>query len=660
MLPVLAGVMAGILSERFLPGIWLPLSALSVSAFLLVRYRLPAVVLLGIVIGWAAGRIAAPLEFGQLPSESDRFIGTVSHVGEGESARSIVVNVEYQEKEGVPVAVRRFRIAVMVPSFTPEIVCGDKVSFSGVYSYPRKEVDLPMENDMSEYYYVNSISLLCFAPPDSVRPVGRSNSVVYRLGRLRSDLSDIIMTSGLDDGTASFLCAAVAGDDSWIDSATREDFAAAGVAHILALSGAHVAVIAMVVSLLLFPLSLLGFRRWKWGVTMAVLWLFAVMTGLSPSVTRSVVMASMVIMALILDRPRSALNSLCLAAVAILLFDPHALYSAGFQLSFVATLFIILFSKRFNPLADRGNIYGRLTGAVAVTTAATFGTMALVAWHFHQFPIYFLAANIVAVALMPVMIGGGVILLVLTAVNMEAGWIAYILDNCYGIMAGVADFFASVPGAVIRGLYFSGWLLVPFYLAVAALLLFLHRKKTPYAVMASGLMIFTVTACFITRPGYCRNELYVTRQKDCTNVIVRHGDTMSVYTTTPDYMIASDSVTLVRRYRDYIGSRGVVAIEMIGSGDRRFPFIAENGGLMFGDSRIVMASSGVRLPESEYCIVTRQFRGDIVSFASESGADTMLVSNDIQARRHKRFCRELRQAGIPYVSLRDSAFTMAY
>lgn len=649
LLPILAGIVAGVLCCRFLPvGPWAVVGAALVMAAIAVLLRRPLAVetLLALSLGVVATSLSLPEQFEKAPARDTVLSGCVTDVARLPESQRICVNVA---GAGAP----SYRAMLTFPVFDTMVEVGDMVRFSGTYSLPRRAVDLPMEDDMADYYFANRISLLCYVPQGQLEITGRSGNPLYLLKRLRTDVVDRIFASGLDEPTAAFLAAILTGDTTALTDDSRSDYAAAGVAHILALSGAHVAVIAMVIGVLLFPLVMAGHRRARWWLTIAVLWLYAMFTGLSPSVCRAVIMASAVLLSLIFDRPRSSLNALCVAAVLILVFSPLSLMQPGFQLSFTATLAIILYSPVLAPVSRNTRAY-RLLAPLAATIAATLGTFPLVAWHFHSVPVYFLVANIAAVAVMPVMIAGGVVLTVLLLSGIEPGWLVAILDGVYSLFDGAVGQIAQWPGAAIGNIYPDAWLLVPMYLALAFFCAFLYLRHRVYAVLTGATLLFAVGAYAATKPRYADGEAYMLRWPGATSIAMHRGDTLRVLTLAPPHEHPYDSLMWSRRYRDYIATRGISYMEITPLDS----VVRSSGSVIdFGWRRMLVAhtmqgdSAKVGNRHADYCLVTARWYGNPAALYRSIDADTIVLSSDINRRRRLRYYNELTAAGIPVIDL---------
>ena len=233
----------------------------------------------------------------------------------------------------------------------------------------------------------------------------------------------------LSDRPAAILRALIIGDKSRLDPELRDSFTRVGVAHVLAISGLQIGLVAM-----------LAYWAWRWllarsqylllmwsvpklaaFLTLPVVLLYAGLAGGSVSTVRAVIMVGVFLSALLLDKEEEAFRSLALAALIVSLIWPGAVLDISFQLSFMAVLAIFLGLYRFRTwrenrdtaqegdpsqwrprLLRRAGLYG------LVTLSATVGTLPLVATHFHIVSLLGLLANLLAVHLLvsvPVVLG---------------------------------------------------------------------------------------------------------------------------------------------------------------------------------------------------------------------------------------------------------------
>lgn len=188
-----------------------------------------------------------------------------------------------------------------------------------------------------------------------------------------------------------------------LDNATKETFARAGVMHVVAASGLHLGMLlgALLLLQLLLPPRLEPFG---YAATALLLFLYAVMAGLSPSVLRALIMALLFVASFSLRERYDALSALGLACLALLSLDTGRLFDVGFQLSFVAAAGILLtlpWVSYFAPSREGplGNVLYALYTVFALSVVAALFTLPLVAYHFYRLPLLSALASLYAVPL---------------------------------------------------------------------------------------------------------------------------------------------------------------------------------------------------------------------------------------------------------------------
>lgn len=188
---------------------------------------------------------------------------------------------------------------------------------------------------------------------------------------------------------------------------TRRQFASAGVAHVLAVSGFHVAIVSGVLTLLLG-----GLRRWRWGgwvcyaVSLSGVWGFTFLTGLSPSAVRAAWMITLFLTGRQCVSGADSYNSLAAAAFCMLAYNPFYLFDVGFQLSFLAVYFLLAMGPLFRGIWEVHNpLIAYLWSGLWVALAAQLGTLGLILYYFGQCSLLFLWSSLpvtlAAVGLLP-------------------------------------------------------------------------------------------------------------------------------------------------------------------------------------------------------------------------------------------------------------------
>ena len=241
----------------------------------------------------------------------------------------------------------------------------------------------------------------------------------------------------------------------------REDFRRTGTAHMLAISGLHVGI--LLIAAASAGETLFGRRAHLYLLApLAAIWLYALLSGASPSATRAAVMGTVYIGAIAFGRRGSLIPSLALAAALMAAIDPRILYRISFQLSFAAMMGISIFydavyyrmldgMTRSTARASFAAAASRaLIVAVGVTLAATLATAPLIASYFNRLPILGLPATLLTLPALPLSLGAhgitAAVGLVADYAAVPFGWLAWGLS---AYITGVVSLFAKVPAASV-------------------------------------------------------------------------------------------------------------------------------------------------------------------------------------------------------------------
>lgn len=263
-----------------------------------------------------------------------------------------------------------------------------------------------------------------------VKIIGDEPGLLNSIRRLSHRLSERIVSLPIEPNTASFLTTIIAANTEIIDQDLRDDYAIAGIAHLLSISGLHVGIILAIISLILYPLNICGLRRTKIVISIAVLWVFAIMDGMVPSVMRAVVIATISGIGLFLGRRHSPLNSLAIAVMIILFVAPSSIIMPGFQLTVLATLAIIIVAPILSEtFRRRSRLLYIIASGIIIPIAAIIATGILAAYYFHVFPVYFLISNILASIIIPPLMFLSIILIIL-----PLPWLGTIIDKIFQIL----------------------------------------------------------------------------------------------------------------------------------------------------------------------------------------------------------------------------------
>lgn len=318
------------------------------------------------------------------------------------------------------------------------------------------------------------------------RRIGRAFAARYSLQpsavsyqpSLQERLYRRLEAAGLEGDELAIVGALTLGYKEDLDPEVKHRFQASGAAHVLAVSGLHTGVI---YGLLLLIVTLGGrFKplyeeRWaRWGISLliiGVMWFYAWLTGMTPSVVRAVLMVSIVEIARMAYRRAVSINTIAAAAVLILLVRPADLWSVSFQLSFTATAAIVMMASSMERFLRRqvwkSKALNWVVGMIIVSLAAQIGTLPITMYNFGQVSSYFLLTNLIVLPLATILVPLGLVTMML-----GGGWIGVVAGKVTSAVAWLLNhavgWIESLPGSTVSA-QIDGWMVAAYY---ALILLF--------------------------------------------------------------------------------------------------------------------------------------------------------------------------------------------
>ena len=319
--------------------------------------------------------------------------------------------------------------------------------------------------------------------------VGSGSAIRLAAASVRRVFSDAAQRA-LPRTQAGLLLGMTDGDVELIDERTMEMFRTTGLAHLVAVSGSNVAVVLVIVMLL--SRALIPRGRWlRVFVAVPLLVFFAFLTGLEASVLRAVFTAGVALAVTADGRRADAVRVSCFAFIALVLTTPELLVHPGFQLSFTATIGLIVWagplSERFERHLPAGRL-GRATAVAAATTVAAQAAVApLLAWHFGRVPALGGIANLLVAPLAPIVMVGGSITLGIASVATALEWLPAAMRLPLDVILWSARWFSDLPAASLAADVLLG------AAVAAALAAFLASTRRVRAI-ALTLTVATVAA----------------------------------------------------------------------------------------------------------------------------------------------------------------------
>lgn len=316
-----------------------------------------------------------------------------------------------------------------------------------------------------------------------------------QLLHIRAKVLHVIKTNIANQKEAGLAEAMLIGYKDDLDKTLLESYTNTGVVHIIAVSGMHLGLIYWILNKLFNPL--LKHRRTKWLhplLITGILWLFTLLTGGAASIMRAAVMFTCILIGKTFNKQSSVYNMLAMSAFLLLCYNPFWLWDVGFQLSYAALLSIVVFYKPvYNLLYFRNKVLDYAWQLIAVTLAAQVLTTPVSLYHFHQFPVYFLFTNLIAVPVSSIILVGELLLLLLAPLPVVAHWLGFALQQCIFLLNNYISWVETLPMALWEGFQISLLQVVLLFVTIAGCASWwLHRLKRPFFIGLTALLSFVL------------------------------------------------------------------------------------------------------------------------------------------------------------------------
>lgn len=349
----------------------------------------------------------------------------------------------------------------------------------------------PCEFNYRRYLEGQGIRYMCFFRHTDIIEYHHSDhlSVSERSLVTARRMVNTFEAAGLHGEALALVMAFTIGNKDMLDREQLTSFSRSGAMHIMAVSGLHVGMISLGLSLMLF------FMRGRLKIIRAViivaaLWAFAFITGMTPSVLRATIMFTFLQAGSLMHRPATTMNTLLASAFILTVLRPSVIFEASFQLSYLAVAFIVAF---YDPLYRMIKLKNRpadyLWQTTAVSLVAQAGTLALAVRLFNIFPLLFLVTNIIVIPLSFIILALAFLLIIFSSIPAVSGFFALLLEKLSEAVLQFTAAIGSLPHGVIENIGMTSAETIMFTIAMALLLASLLRVRKvtlrPFLVAAS-------------------------------------------------------------------------------------------------------------------------------------------------------------------------------
>lgn len=321
--------------------------------------------------------------------------------------------------------------------------------------------------------------------------VKNSNKILAYSYALRNYFLKTLSDAQINGDAYAIGSALILGYEDRLSPEVIGSFAATGALHVLSVSGLHVGIVFLILT---FFLKFLGESK-KAKITAFIisilgLWLYALITGLSPSVWRAATMFSLISLGKFYKKDINTINVIGCSAFILLCINPFMITEVGFQLSYLAVIGIVsIHPKLYELFQFKNKIIDQIWTITCVSVAAQLITFPLGLLYFHQFPNYFIFSNLIVIPLSTIILYGGILLLAFAKVPVAGILISKLLLALLWLLKNTVSLFENLPFAITDGISITTIETIAIYGILAGLWLFWNEKKMWYLNLSLMLSI---------------------------------------------------------------------------------------------------------------------------------------------------------------------------
>ena len=540
-----------------------------------------------------------------------------------------------------------------------------------VFHEPPKPVEPPMnpeQFDYQKYLFRKGVLRQVYLKNDSWEKlaVNRANQIYAFSYRLRDYLLETMQRLGVTGDEYAVAAAILLGYDDTLPVELRQKYVAAGSMHILCVSGMHVGVVFVVFSYLLCFLDKrkLWHNILKQSLLLLLIWCYALLAGLAPSILRSTIMLTFVIVGDMIKRDGVLLNSLAASAFLLLCLNPANLFNVGFLLSYCAVIGIVTLQKPiYNLIYVKSKFLDKIWELTSVTLAAQLATAPFSIYYFHQFPMYFWLSNLFMGPISSIVIIGGMVMLLVSFIPYINIGVAFCVKWMIFAMNYIVSFVESMPLSIIKGLYINGLEFACLIVSLLSLMMLIeHKKKSLLYGMLSILLIFSASQ--LTRAVMRRDQMSFTVYAMNKNTVIDFvcGDehvALCDTTVFNDPSVASFSIEN-HLIKEGVYSRGV----LLPIDDTFFEnsYIRKNKNLMsFGGKTIAFfdknSTFGVKLPFRpclDYFIIYGRDKVDLEKLLNCYVIDLLVIDGSVPDYLRNKIIEKANEIGQKYYDVKNA------
>lgn len=480
------------------------------------------------------------------------------------------------------------------------------------------------------------------------------NSIFQKSSELKAKLTNRVNSIDVSETTKSLINAMLLGDTSYITAQDREEFSSAGLSHILAVSGLHVGIIALIIYFILYPLKWMRLSRVRPLIAILILWSYIFVIGFPPSAVRATIMATFVLVGEVLNRKGTTINSLLAAALFMLLYNPAYISDVGFQLSFTAVFSIFyIYPIIYSYLPHKNRVTSYLSSIIGVTLAAQIGTLPLTVYYFHQISLIGLFSNFFIIPILPI-----VVVIAMLVMIFPISPFTFTTDLLFSYIDSIAQITSSIPYSSINDVYIKSYYPVVLYIIIFWGVWTLRSKRSELLIL---LLIFIsgflcIEKYFIPETPQCKAVIYDDNKITALNFIdsgynyVLTIDTIGVESKVENFaknLWIKEAIPNATFKQDSIFDKGLYVT---------LPYISYKGDkyLVLNNSnfKTKQLTSGARLYINK-AIICEGFSGSITNLLNIFLFEEVVIASNLNHFKRNSIINECKKLKIPYYDIKE-------
>lgn len=541
-----------------------------------------------------------------------------------------------------------------------------------VFSTPVEEVPPPKnpeEFDYRKYLLRRGVTGSVYLKGPVWQLVGRDqgNWILSNACRFRMRLLSVLKDNGITEAEFGVGAAILLGYDDCLPAQVRNNYVAAGAMHILCVSGMHVGIIYMLASFLLgFLTKRKNTESIRKTLLLLLIWFYALLTGLSPSILRSTFMITLLVFGSLVHRKGFTLNSMAASAFMLLLLNPNDLYAVGFQLSYSAVMGIFLLQRPiYNLVFIQNKWLDKVWEITVVSIAAQIATLPFTVYYFQQCTPYFWLSNLFMTPVSFVVILLGMSLFLLSWIpwlNLVVGKMLWV--GLHGMNAFVS-WMEQLPFSIVKGLYMNDLELSLSLLLLVLLLLLVNLRKK--RMMMEMLSVGVMLSCSLAVRSEC-----AANQRRVMVYSLRNHTALDFMEGTSHLLLCDETLLRDVSTIDY-SLKGSWSKWQLGmnppcytlSEDIATPLVMKRRRLVSFGGKLFAFWEAPPIPSNpqqrlkvDYLVVCGKQRPDMAEIMKCYQVETLLIDGSVPFYLARDWMSQAAQFDTPYINIREGSFQL--